>query len=59
MSATALPDQLSAPAREFAARHHRLLIDGQPSPPADGAEFETVDPATGEAITTVAAAIGR
>jgi acyl-CoA reductase-like NAD-dependent aldehyde dehydrogenase len=56
MSATALPDQLSAPAREFAARRHRLLIGDQPTAPADGAEFETLDPATGQAITTVAAA---
>src|SRR5436190_21935746 len=56
MSATALPDQLSAPAHEFAARRHRLLIHGQPTPPADGIEFEILDPATGQAITTVAAA---
>jgi len=53
MSATALPEQLSAPAREFASRRHALLIDGEPHPAADGAEFDTSDPSTGQPITTV------
>jgi acyl-CoA reductase-like NAD-dependent aldehyde dehydrogenase len=56
MSATALPEQLSGPAREFAERQHKLLIGGEPSPAADGTEFETLDPATGQAITSVAQA---
>jgi acyl-CoA reductase-like NAD-dependent aldehyde dehydrogenase len=56
MSATALPEQLSGPAREFASRPHELLIDGQPRAAADGAVFETVDPSTGQPITTVAQA---
>jgi acyl-CoA reductase-like NAD-dependent aldehyde dehydrogenase len=54
MSMTALPDQLSEPAREFASRHQQLLIDGERADAADGRTFETLDPATGEAITTVA-----
>jgi acyl-CoA reductase-like NAD-dependent aldehyde dehydrogenase len=54
MSVTALPDQLSAPAREFAARQHQLLIDGEWVPAADGRTFETVDPSTGSPIAPVA-----
>ncbi|MFZ0039740.1 MAG: aldehyde dehydrogenase family protein [Solirubrobacteraceae bacterium] len=56
MSATALPEQLSGPAREFASRSHDLLIDGEPVAAADGATFETIDPSTAEAITTIAQA---
>ena len=56
MSVTALPEQLSDPAREFAARTHELLIDGESVPAADGRTFETFDPATGRAITSVAQA---
>ena len=54
MSVTTLPDQLSAPAREFAAREHLLLIGGEPVAAAEGGRFETVDPASGRPITTVA-----
>lgn len=54
MSATALPDQLSDAAREFASREHELLIDGERAPAADGRAFETLDPATGRPITNVA-----
>jgi acyl-CoA reductase-like NAD-dependent aldehyde dehydrogenase len=54
MSATALPHQLSEPAREFAARQHQLLIDGEHAPAADGRTFETVDPSTGTPIAQVA-----
>jgi acyl-CoA reductase-like NAD-dependent aldehyde dehydrogenase len=54
VTATALPDALSEPARAFAGREHRLLIDGEHVPAADGRTFATVDPATGESITTVA-----
>jgi acyl-CoA reductase-like NAD-dependent aldehyde dehydrogenase len=56
MSATTLPEQLSEPARAFAAREHQLLIGGEHTPPADGRRFETVDPATARPITTLAQA---
>ncbi|MBA3329107.1 MAG: betaine-aldehyde dehydrogenase, partial [Solirubrobacterales bacterium] len=49
----ALPDALSPAAREFAAREHGLLIDGELRPAAGGATFETLDPSTGAAIATV------
>ncbi len=54
MSVTALPDQLSEPAREFASRQHQLLIDGEHVPAADGRTFETLDPSTGQPITQIA-----
>jgi acyl-CoA reductase-like NAD-dependent aldehyde dehydrogenase len=54
MSATALPDSLSPAARDFAERDHGLLIGGESAPAADGRTFETIDPATGAAITAVA-----
>jgi acyl-CoA reductase-like NAD-dependent aldehyde dehydrogenase len=54
MSVTQLPEQLSEPAREFASREQLLLIDGEAVPAADGRTFETLDPATGRAITSVA-----
>jgi acyl-CoA reductase-like NAD-dependent aldehyde dehydrogenase len=54
MSVTALPEQLSDAARAFAGREHRLLIDGEFVAAAAGATFETIDPATGRAITSVA-----
>src|ERR1700722_690195 len=56
MSATALPEQLSTPAREFASRPHSLLIGEEAQSAATEATFETLDPATGQAITTVAQA---
>jgi acyl-CoA reductase-like NAD-dependent aldehyde dehydrogenase len=56
MSATALPEQLSGPARAFASEAQQLLIDGEFAAAADGATFETFDPATGLPITTVAQA---
>ncbi|HWE10284.1 MAG TPA: aldehyde dehydrogenase family protein [Solirubrobacteraceae bacterium] len=56
MSATALPEQLSDAARRFASRTHELLVGGEHMPAADGATFDTVDPATGEPITSVALA---
>jgi acyl-CoA reductase-like NAD-dependent aldehyde dehydrogenase len=59
MSATALPDQLSESAREFATRDHELLIDGEHRQSTDGRTFATLDPATGEQITTVAQAGAR
>jgi acyl-CoA reductase-like NAD-dependent aldehyde dehydrogenase len=54
MSVTALPESLSAAARDFAARQQQLLIGGERQSAADGRTFETLDPATGQAITTVA-----
>jgi phenylacetaldehyde dehydrogenase len=56
LPATALPEQLSSAARAFATREHLLLIDGALVAARDGATFETLDPATTEAITTVAQA---
>jgi len=56
MSITALPEQLSDAAREFASGAQQLLIDGERRAAADGRTFETLDPATGEPITTVAQA---
>jgi acyl-CoA reductase-like NAD-dependent aldehyde dehydrogenase len=56
MSATKLPEQLSAQTREFASREQHLLIGGERYPAADGRTFETPDPATGAPITSVAQA---
>src|SRR3954449_1475371 len=56
MSATALPDQLNDAARAFASEPKQLLSGGEKSDAADGATFETLDPATGNVITTVAQA---
>jgi acyl-CoA reductase-like NAD-dependent aldehyde dehydrogenase len=49
-----LPDALSEAARAFASAEQQLLIGGEKAPAADGATFETLDPATGKVITTVA-----
>jgi acyl-CoA reductase-like NAD-dependent aldehyde dehydrogenase len=54
VSATALPDQLSDEARTFAGSEQLLLIDGERAPAADGEAFETIDPSTGQPITSVA-----
>jgi acyl-CoA reductase-like NAD-dependent aldehyde dehydrogenase len=54
MSATSLPEQLSEPARRFASRGHALLIDGEQIEAAEHRTFETIDPASGRPITTVA-----
>jgi acyl-CoA reductase-like NAD-dependent aldehyde dehydrogenase len=55
--ATATADALSQAARDFvAAGPHGLLIGGERAGAADGRTFETVDPATGEAICEVAQA---
>ncbi|HXD54607.1 MAG TPA: aldehyde dehydrogenase family protein [Solirubrobacteraceae bacterium] len=54
ISADALPDALSAPARDFISRSHRLLIGGEHLDAADGRTFTTVDPATGLEIAEVA-----
>jgi acyl-CoA reductase-like NAD-dependent aldehyde dehydrogenase len=54
ISADALPDSLSAPAREFISQSHRLLIGAERPDAADGRVFATVDPATGREIAQVA-----
>ncbi|MBM3667664.1 MAG: aldehyde dehydrogenase family protein [Actinobacteria bacterium] len=54
MEATAATNALSAPAREFLGRAGRHLIGGEWVESAGGAVFETIDPATGEAIAEVA-----
>ncbi len=54
ISADALPDALSAPARDFISRSHRLLIGGEHLEAADGRTFATIDPATGREIAEVA-----
>ena len=53
--ATATLDQLSAPARAFVSSGPQRLVIGDERPEAaDGRTFETLDPATGEAICEVA-----
>jgi acyl-CoA reductase-like NAD-dependent aldehyde dehydrogenase len=53
--ATATAQALSDPAREFVSTgSHGHWIGGEQVPSADGRTFETVDPATGEAICEVA-----
>jgi len=54
MSADTLPEALGAPAREFIARTHRLLIGSERPEAADGRTFATLDPATGREIAEVA-----
>jgi acyl-CoA reductase-like NAD-dependent aldehyde dehydrogenase len=54
MSVTELPEQLSEPARAFASRTHELLIDGELVAAAEGRTFETVDPASGRPIASIA-----
>jgi aldehyde dehydrogenase (NAD+) len=53
-SADALPAALGAPAREFIAQTHRLLIGSERTEAADGRTFVTIDPATGGEIADVA-----
>jgi acyl-CoA reductase-like NAD-dependent aldehyde dehydrogenase len=53
---TTLPDALSDATRTFASRTHGLLIGGGSVPAADGATFETLDPATGRPIASVPSA---
>ncbi|HSZ06254.1 MAG TPA: aldehyde dehydrogenase family protein [Solirubrobacteraceae bacterium] len=54
ISPDTLPDALSAPAREFIAQSHRLLIGAERPEAADGRTFATLDPATGREIAQVA-----
>jgi acyl-CoA reductase-like NAD-dependent aldehyde dehydrogenase len=55
----ALPDALSASAREFVSQSHRLLIGSERLQAADGRTFATLDPATGREIAQVAHAGGE
>ncbi|HYU59424.1 MAG TPA: aldehyde dehydrogenase family protein [Solirubrobacterales bacterium] len=52
--ATATAQSLSEGAREFVSQGRGLWIGGEEVPAADGRTFETIDPATGEAICEVA-----
>ena len=56
MSTVELPQQLSDAARAFVTSDHGLLIDGERRDAADGRTFESLDPATGEVIATLAQA---
>ncbi len=50
------PAEVIEPVQRFLDQRHRLFIGGEWQPAASGATFETIDPATGETLTTVAAA---
>jgi acyl-CoA reductase-like NAD-dependent aldehyde dehydrogenase len=54
--ADALPSELSAPARDFAAGPHRLLIGGERVEAGGGGTFTTFDPSTGRPVAEVAQA---
>ena len=54
MTVTAPPDSLSDAARRFLDGPKKLLIGGEWRAAADGRTFESIDPATGEAIAEVA-----
>jgi acyl-CoA reductase-like NAD-dependent aldehyde dehydrogenase len=54
ISADALPDALSASARDFISGSHQLLIGGELLDAADGRTFATIDPASGNEIADVA-----
>src|SRR5580704_3273562 len=54
ISPNTLPDVLGAPAREFIAQRHRLLIGADRLEAADGRTFVTLDPSSGSEIAEVA-----
>ncbi len=54
ISPDTLPDALGAPAREFIAQTHRLLIGAERPEAADGRTFATLDPSTGREIAQIA-----
>ena len=54
ISADSLPAALGAPARDFIAQSHRLLIGDDRLDAADGRTFATIDPATGREIAVLA-----
>jgi acyl-CoA reductase-like NAD-dependent aldehyde dehydrogenase len=55
MATEALPleERLLPSVREFIARSHRLLIDGEQRDSQSGRTFETTDPASGATIATI------
>jgi acyl-CoA reductase-like NAD-dependent aldehyde dehydrogenase len=53
MAVTAPPEALSKAARKFLSGPLELLIGGERVPAAGGRTFESIDPATGEAIAKV------
>jgi acyl-CoA reductase-like NAD-dependent aldehyde dehydrogenase len=54
MTVTAPPEALSEPARSFLAGPHDLRIGGERVAAGDGRTFESIDPATGEAVAEIA-----
>ncbi|MEA2369913.1 MAG: phenylacetaldehyde dehydrogenase [Solirubrobacteraceae bacterium] len=52
--ATAVSAQIAEATRRFISQPRQLLIGGEWVDAADGATFETIDPGTGEVLTTVA-----
>jgi acyl-CoA reductase-like NAD-dependent aldehyde dehydrogenase len=54
ISADALPDALSASARDFISRSHQLLIGEERLDAADGRTFATIDPSSGNEIAEIA-----
>ena len=55
----ALPEGLDAPAREFIARPHLLLIGSERLEAADGRTFATLDPSSGNEIARIPLAGAR
>jgi phenylacetaldehyde dehydrogenase len=55
-TATGAPDSIPQALEQLLGGPHHLLIDGERVPASSGREFETVDPATGRVIATVAEA---
>src|SRR5436190_746315 len=54
MSTATLPSDLSDPVRDFVSSPHNHLIGGESAPAADDRTFDTLDPATGNALAEVA-----
>ncbi|HKG17912.1 MAG TPA: aldehyde dehydrogenase family protein [Solirubrobacteraceae bacterium] len=54
MSTATLPSDLSDPVRDFVSSPHNHLIGGESAAAADGRTFDTLDPATGNALAEVA-----
>ena len=54
MSTATLPSDLSDPVRDFVSSPHNHLIAGESAAAADGRTFDTLDPATGNALAEVA-----
>ena len=52
--ATAVSAQIAEATRRFISQPRQLLIGGEWVDAADGGTFETIDPGTGEVLTSVA-----